>query len=179
MSVITMEKRDRFVVLYLHRSTKNVLLFPDVCFMAGQGSAYGDAVELVAPVEPASAGKQTLRLLRAVRKADLDEMKARHTERLRRSWRGEPPLKEVPQGITWTRLLSSYPGLAKGPGTYLRQFSVCQLVERDGWKFRKMVRVVSSQYRGCTGEGDCRRIPIDMTATQLGQFLIESMSASE
>ena len=162
------KKLDCMVVVYLHRSSENVLLFPYVYFMGGEASAYGDAVELAAPVAPAVIGKQVVRLLRACKKADIDGMKNRRMERLRSYWRGESVAKEEVQGEVWNQLLAKYPALAKGPGAYLRQFSVCQVFEREGWNHRKVVRVEQSEYRGCTIDGEVERVAVAQTTSELG-----------
>lgn len=166
------KKRDGMVVLYLQRSSENVLLFPFVYFMAGEASAYGDAVELAAPVASAVIGKQIVRLLRACKKADVDGMKDRRMERLRSYWRGESATKDQAQGEASKQLLKKYPVLGKGPGAYLRQFAVCQVVEREGWNHRKVVRVEQSKYRGCTTDGDVERVPITETPRELGSRVL-------
>lgn len=166
------KRRDCLVVLYLHRSTENVLLFPYVYFMGGQASAHGDAVELAAPVAPAVLAKQVVHLLRACKKADFDGMKNRRMEQLRSYWQGDSVVRDKVQGEAWNQLLAKYPVLAKGPGAYLRQFSVCQVIERDGWNHRSVVRVERSKYRGCTTDGDVEKIPTSQTPSGLGTRIL-------
>jgi len=84
-----MNKRDRMVQVYLHRVTQTALLFPYVVYMGAMGAAFGDATEIVNPIDPALLGREIARLLRNGRKANLEEMKDRHMDRLRRYWRGE------------------------------------------------------------------------------------------
>jgi hypothetical protein len=169
----TMKKRVRLVEVYLHRSSKSVLVFPYVFYMAGEAAPSGDAAELVGPAAPAAIGKQLLRLLSAGKEADIEAMKARRMEQLRRYWRGEDAPQKTVRGATWNHLLSKYPALTKGPGTYLRQFSVCQVLESDGWKQRKVVREEASEYRGCTTDGDVERIPITESPGELGKRVLE------
>src|SRR4051812_44617276 len=112
------DKRDRSVQLYLHRTSKRVLLFPFVWFMAGRGAWFGDAEELPAPLNLALLGERTAALLQICREADVDAIKETIETR------------SAPK--SWTKLKSKYPVLVKGPGTYLRQYNVCNVFERDG-----------------------------------------------
>jgi hypothetical protein len=168
------KKRDRHVELFLHKPSNEILLFPYVCYMTGVSATFGDAVELEDKVSPAVLGRRLVRLLRACRKADIEALKARRMAQLR-SYRssGEILKDDNRLGPTWTRLLRRFPALQKGPATFLRQFSACQIIERDGWQHRKVVLVVPSEYRNCTVDGESTRVSITATPSQMGARILE------
>jgi hypothetical protein len=78
-----------------------------------------------------------------------------------------------PVGPSWKRLLSAYPAITRGPATFLRQFDVWQVVERDGWKHRKLYRIERSEYRGATIAVEAHRIPINTRPAKLGTLVLE------
>ena len=80
------------------------------------------------------------------------------------------------EGTIWNQLMEKYPALAKGPGSFLRQFSVCRIAERDGWTYRKATRVVPSKNRGCVQDGDARRIPLSASPKEFARQVLELMS---
>lgn len=173
-----MQKRDRFVQVFQHRRSKDVLFFPLVCYMAGEGMHFGDAAVLRGPVDPEVLAKQVARLLRACKKADIEAMRERRMAQLRCYWKGinGPSGAKATPGPTYSRLLVMFPALAKGPGAYLRQFAACEIFERDGWKYRKVVRQVKSEHRGCTTEGETLRIPVNAKPRHFGEIVLEFLS---
>lgn len=170
------KKRDRCVEIYLHKSSHAMLLIPYIWHMDGVGDVFGDPVELVSPVEPAAIGKHITHLLRTCKSADIDVLKERHMNELRSYWKGNG-YKQIEPGKAWESMQSKYPALSRGPGTYLRQFSVCQIIERDRWRHHKIVRVVRSQYRGGTQDGETKRVPIATQTKTLGKHVIELLQS--
>ena len=80
-----------------------------------------------------------------------------------------PDVAEIDE--TWSQIQSVYPAQAKGPGTYLCQFSVGELFERDSWKSRKLFRVTRGA-RNDPGNDECR-IPLKTTAKALGGHILD------
>lgn len=171
-------KRDREVVVFLRKSTRHVLLFPRVHYMAGRSCPYGDALQLTPPPNPTQLGRSLLRLFRECKKADLEAIKDQKLAEFER-WRlTRGPWREaVP--ATWTRLLAEHPAIARGPGSFLRQFHVCSVFERDSLTHRKLIRVMPSQYRGCTTGGDSRQLPLDESPRRLGGMILEFLESGD
>jgi hypothetical protein len=162
-----------------HRKSDSLLMFPHVCHMTGRGCGYGSAVSFTAPQahNPAIIGKQVLSLLKSLKSADIAALADKQEQRLRAMWRGEKELPMVAETDgSWSQIHEEFPVLLKGPGTYLRQFSECQLFERDSWKSRKLLRVVRGPERGTTRHTDECRIPLKSSAKELGERLLEFLA---
>jgi len=88
-------------------------------------------------------------MFKGIKSADIGD------EQLRAYWQREEELPDIAEiDETWSQIQSVYPAQAKGPGTYLCQFSVGKLFERDSWKSRKLFRVT----RGARNDPGKRRM---------------------
>lgn len=174
-----MEKRDRWVEVCYHKSSGVVLLFPYVCYMAGVSSASGDAVELSSEAVPAAIGPQLAQLLSISTKADIDSMAAARIARLRRYWKsGDYQRDMTTHGPVWKHLMKIYPAIRKGPAAYLRQFTVYDVIERDGWKRRKIVRVEQAE-RGMTKYTEAHWLPPNLKPRELSKCVFQFLAAPD
>jgi hypothetical protein len=81
-------------------------------------------------------------------------------------------------GPTWIRLLETFPAVQNRPATLLRAFAVCQVIERPGWKDRKVVLVEKSEVRGCFRDGAFIRVSMTTTPSQLGNQVLALLETS-
>ena len=174
-----MNKRDRYVEVLRHRTKGFAALFPYVCFQGGTSRGFGEAMKL-ADCSAARLGKAVVKLLKECRKADVEAIKKTHEAEVEvyREQGNQAYVELVQQTIdsSWRQLFDQHPALAKGPGTWLRQFDAVNVIEPDKQKSRRIVRVERSKYRGSTTEGESRRVPCSRTATALGEAIIEALS---
>jgi hypothetical protein len=170
-----MEKYDRQITIFRHRSSRTLLLFPYVCYMAGVSSAYGDAVLLFEDdISSELLGQTVCDLLATCRQANIDELANARKQALQKRWKHEQVSESelLPVSSTasnWTRITNRFPALTKGPGTYLRSFSVIEVVERNSWKSRTIIQLKKDKYRSCLSAGTERRIPLAVSNDELGR----------
>ncbi|TWU01039.1 hypothetical protein Pla52n_44100 [Stieleria varia] len=156
-----------------------MLLFPYVYYMAGVGAPCGDAAAFDGDAV-SEIGACVTRMLKICSKADVDPLAQRRKTALQRKWRGDDvPIDELVPGFdnatNWDDITSQYSAIAKGPGTYHRTFAVAELLERNGWKSRKLTQLVRSSHAGSEEHGESIRIPSSCSAKSLGSRLIEHM----
>ena len=169
-----MNKGDRYVSVHLNPRTQTAILFPYVCFMGGCGRGFGDARELK-QANPLTLGDCLVEMLEHCKEADISAMQERHMSLLRRYWQGEDDAFKN-EGVnipSWTRLWRIYRALTKGPATILRQFSVCDVIENDHMKNRRIERTERSDHPGGTKPGESIRIPVGTSALHLGEVVLD------
>lgn len=147
--------------------------------MAGMGAPCGDAASLDGDAE-ADIGARIFKMLRICAKANVEPLAKRRTEALHRKWRGEDvPLDELlpsfDNATNWDSVIAPFPAIPKGPGTYHRTFAVAAVLDRDGWKSRKLTQLIRSPHAGCEENGDSIRIPISTHSKTLGSRLMSQM----
>ncbi len=170
-------RRDRILQVFQQRSSGNVLLFPYLNFMSLVNLPFGDAAELAAPVGESLLGRTAMNLFRELRKVNLQTMARQRVEELRPRAKGEKPAAEdVLLPPTWRRLLAEYPALSKG--AFHRQFSLCEVTERDGLGHRRIVRLVKSEHPGCNAYRDAQRLPLSTSPPQFGRQLLEFLAGT-
>ena len=171
----SLEKYDRFVHVYRHRSNGSAVLIPHVCYMAGVSARVGDCVNLPATKTESgeTLGTSILNALNVASGADIESLTAERKANLKRYWRNDPtafPPRRTPPGLA--RTLRKYPALTKGPATALRMFNLVQVVERDSWRSRRIVVVEKSEHRGCTKNGKSIRVRQDAPVEELGSRVL-------
>ena len=174
-----MQKRDRIVKIFLHRKTGAVLLFPYVCYAAGHSAIYGN-VQVQQAAETRKIGRAIISMFSAGRKADVEPPSQARKDALQRKWRHE---KVTPEEIrpsfdkksNLEEVLAQFPALTKGLAAYHRTFAVAELIERDSWTSRKLVRLVRSSFASCESAAETVRLPLSLDANELGYALVEQM----
>jgi len=145
-----MKKRDRMVEAYINRSKGMLLLFPNVFYMVGVYAPAGEPCELPHDTSESKIGEAVIKLLHGAKKADVEGLATRRMNRLRAYWKGQGATEgdEDQQGTHWRQLLQKYPSLAKGSGTFIRQFHVGQILEREGTKSWRLTVLEPAPTRG-------------------------------
>lgn len=147
--------------------------------MTGVGAPCGDAAAFHGD-SVGEIGDCVTRMLKICSKADVEPLAQRRKTALQLKWRGDDvPVDElVPRfdnANNWEEVTGRYPAIARGPGTYHRTFAVAELLDRDGWKSKKLTQLIRSSHAGSEEHGQSIRLPSSCSAKSLGSRLIEQM----